>query len=75
MIKKIKTHPDYIGPAIHIDLKEVILIEERGQRKSKAGFVEAGITLGTGLNIKIKMNPKDLDQLINDWTSASSTGN
>lgn len=67
MKKKIKAHEDQIGPKVSVDLAEVAMVEEYGQRKSKRQWIEALITLKSGAERRIKMAPRDFDDLILDW--------
>lgn len=64
---KLKPHKDHQGPNIDIDLTEIAMIEQSGQRTSKAGWVNVRIVLKSGTNTYIKMDPKDYDQLLVDW--------
>jgi hypothetical protein len=67
MKKKLKAHAKHIGPSVNLDLADVSIIEEFGDRNSDAGWVEAVITLRYGKVINIKLGIPDMDQLILDW--------
>ena len=67
MKKKLTPHKDNVGPALSIDLDDVSVIEEFGDRNSSAGWVEAVITLRYGKVIKVKLAYSDMDELIADW--------
>jgi hypothetical protein len=67
MKKRLKTHSDHNGPQFTVDLEEVTLIEESGNRESVAGWVVATLTMRSGLRIQAKMAPVDVDELMNDW--------
>lgn len=64
---KLKTHADHIGPQFTVDLDDVTLIEEQGNREGRAGWVHIILTLRSGLRIQAKMAPEDADQLVTDW--------
>lgn len=65
-----KTLKTIDGPAVSIDLAEVALIEQYGQRTSVSGWVNIKLTLRSGATIEPKMTPQDYDQLILDWNPA-----
>lgn len=67
MKKTLTAHADNIGPGLSIDLDDVSVIEEFGDRNSSAGWVEAVITLRYGKVLKIKLSYAELDELIADW--------
>jgi hypothetical protein len=65
--KKLKSHSSHIGPAISLDLADISVIEEFGDRNSNAGWVRASITLKYGKVIDIKLGITDMKQLVLDW--------
>lgn len=67
MKKKLKSHSEHIGPSISLDLADISVIEEFGDRNSNAGWVKASITLKYGKVIEIKLSISDMDQLVLDW--------
>ena len=67
MKKKLKSHAAHIGPSISLDLADISVIEEFGDRSSEAGWVDACITLKFGKTVKIKLSIEDMDSLIADW--------
>ena len=67
MKKKLIPHPGTGGPSINIDLADVSIIQENGDRNSKGGFVEAQITLRAGKELKIGLSFEDMDDLITTW--------
>lgn len=58
------------GPVVSIDLDEVVLIEQHGQRTSASGWVTIRLALKSGAKTELKMPPQDYDQLILDWNPA-----
>lgn len=62
-----KTLTTVEGPVVSVDLSEVALIEQYGQRGSMSGWVNVKITLKSGTAIEPKMPPQDYDQLLLDW--------
>jgi len=67
MKKKLTPHTETGGPTINVDLDDVSIIEEYGQRDSKGGWVEAVITLRAGKELKIKLSRDDMDDLVTTW--------
>ena len=67
MKKKLIPHPKGNGPGISIDLEDVSMIEEYGDRASVAGWVEVVLTLRTGQSRSIKLSVDAVDSLIADW--------
>jgi len=67
MKKKLIPHPKGGGPGISIDLEDVSMIEEYGDRSSDAGWVEVVLTLRTGQSRSIKLSVDAVDSLIADW--------
>jgi hypothetical protein len=65
--KKIKAHSAHIGPSVSLDLADISVIEEFGDRTSDAGWVEAVITLRLGKVVKLKLAYTDMDNLLADW--------
>ena len=59
------------GPETSIDLTEVALIQQYGQRTSAAGWVNVKMTLKSGAIIEVKMTPEDYDQLLIDWNATT----
>ena len=64
---KLIPHPKGGGPGISIDLGDVSMIEEYGDRSSNAGWVEVVLTLRTGQSRSIKLSVDAVDSLIADW--------
>jgi hypothetical protein len=67
MKKKLIPHPKGGGPGISIDLEDVSMIEEYGDRSSDAGWVEVVLTLRNGQSRSIKLSAEDVDGLVADW--------
>jgi len=67
MKKKLTPHPKGGGPGISIDLEDVSMIEEYGDRSSDAGWVEVVLTLRTGQSRSIKLSVDAVDSLVADW--------
>ena len=67
MKKKLIPHPKGNGPGISIELEDVSMIEEYGDRASVAGWVEVVLTLRNGQSRSIKLSAEDVDGLVADW--------
>ena len=67
MKKKLTPHTETGGPTINVDLDDVSIIEEYGQRNSRGGWVEAVITLRAGKELRIKLSLTDMDDLVTTW--------
>ena len=67
MKKSINPHPSNIGPRVSVDLEDISVIEEFGDREGSAGWVEAVITLRYGKVINVKLSYDDMDDLVNSW--------
>ena len=67
MKKKIGAHRDNIGPGVNLDLDDVVLIQEFGDRNGAAGWVTAEITLRSNKVLNIKLTPENFDDLVTDW--------
>ena len=67
MKKKLTPHSATGGPNINIDLDDVSIIEEHGNREGRAGWVKAAITLRSGKEIVIKLTHEDMDDLVDKW--------
>lgn len=55
------------GPKINLDLTEIALIEQFGQRDSGAGWLQVKITMKSGVSVDTRMPVEDYDKLIVDW--------
>ncbi len=67
MKKSIRPHDKNIGPGVSLDLDDVSVIEEFGDRSSSAGWVQAVITLRHGKVLNIKLSVTDMDELVLEW--------
>jgi hypothetical protein len=73
MKKKLIPHPKGGGPGISIDLEDVSMIEEYGDRSSDAGWVEVVLTLRNGQSRSIKLSAEDVDGLVKAWENKPVT--
>ena len=67
MKTKLKPHAEGVGPGISIELDDVIMIEEYGNRSSDSGWIEVVLTLRNGQSRSIKLSVDAVDSLIADW--------
>jgi hypothetical protein len=72
MKKKLTPHTETGGPVINVDLDDVSIIEEYGQRSSRGGWVEAVITLRFGKELRVKLSLTDMDDLIELWEGVTT---
>jgi len=73
MKKKLTPHPQGNGPGISIDLEDVSMIEEYGDRASAAGWVEVVLTLRNGQSRAIKLGVDEVDNLVKAWENKPGT--
>lgn len=55
------------GPQVSLDLNDVSMIEQFGQRDSGAGWLQIKLTLKSGRIIELSMLIAEYDKLLTNW--------